>query len=274
MRAAVIPPTPDLSIFGNLSDYHLILNHICRANPDYLEFYKNRIKAGDFVILDNSAHELGEGESWEELLETIKVLKPSEVILPDRMFFGEDTVEGSIEAWNNLKDKVPKGTLFMGVPQGRTFREYLDCAVELVIHTGISTLGISKDYEVWPGGLEALVRELNYIIDKVAKRPMQIHLLGWGRDVTHLSKLKSLENVRGVDSAKPIVYGIHGITIPDDITTTPPYPKRIPNYMTTPVPVTMYPEILRNIRRFFEEAGEEAGLVRLDERKAKFLKNP
>jgi len=153
VKIAVIPPTSLLESYGVLGDkYHLCLSHEVLTNVGYAEFYQRRRREGDFVILDNSAHEQLEGQSLDQLVRAAKYVGPSEIVLPDRLFFGDDTIERSTEAFERLREEFPT-TRLMGVPQGRTVKEWLVC-LDAFLDLGVDTIGISKDYEVWPDGLE------------------------------------------------------------------------------------------------------------------------
>lgn len=218
MRVAIIAPTRHLSLLAT-TNYHLILAHKVLECQEYADFYRERSQQGDYVILDNSAHELGTGLPPEQLAAAASIVQASELVLPDRLFFGEDTVERS----NQCFDSVRQGINFMAVPQGRTLSEWLFCLNELLHLT--TTIGISKDYEVWEGGLATLVRL------SLSHGATSIHLLGWGRDLGQLLLLQEFTQIRGVDSAKPIVFASSGVALPDPElfrarTTRIYYPKR------------------------------------------------
>lgn len=61
----------------------------CR-NPEYLAFYRDRVAAGDHVILDNGAYEeeLIDNREYKQLIET---LRPMEYIAPDVIYDHEST---------------------------------------------------------------------------------------------------------------------------------------------------------------------------------------
>lgn len=210
------------------STYHLVLSYLAQKNPEYRQFYCQRAQAGDFVILDNSAHELGSSGDWRELISLAEEMEVSEVVLPDRLFFGDDTYNQSREAIKGLRFHSLE-TRTMGVPQGRTPQEFSKCLSKL-LDLGIDTVGISKDFEVWPGGIRALVEEVCTEDDDV-----QVHLLGWGRDLKQLYLIGSCpwlkHRIRGVDSAKPAVFAAAGISLPSSPWASPPvYPTRQKNF--------------------------------------------
>lgn len=237
MKHAIIAPVALLERFSTQSDYHLVLCHDMAKFPKYREFYSKRRKAGDFIILDNSAHELGEGAHLNDLILEIDELLPNEVVLPDRLFFGDDTVEGSREAAQILRKKYGTSIRLMGVPQGRTSFEWDQCCEILIRDIGVDTIGISKDYEVWPGGLQHRVTRTVQMAHLWENKYTQIHLLGWGRKLAALGTLARANTstyegrIRGIDSAKPLVYAAHGIELPSNLVGTPPYPRRIKNFM-------------------------------------------
>lgn len=228
MLIAVIPPHDLLDEYATMGDqYHLILSSEVLSRDDYGSFYRDRIQKGDYVILDNSAHEQLEGQTITQLMEAIRTVYPSEVVLPDRLFFGDDTLDRSTIAASVFRREFPSVSQ-MGVPQGRTFNEWQACLVGLR-QLGVESIGISKDYEVWPGGLYRLVST----VQSFGFAPRQIHMLGWGRELWQLGDLH--DQARGVDSAKPIVYALNGVQLPDEITksNTPTYPRRRTDYFDT-----------------------------------------
>lgn len=239
MKTAIIPPGRLAYPYGLRGDrYHLTLCHLIPSLASYTEFYRRRSHQGDYIILDNSAHEMGVGNGIERLIEAAHEISASEVVLPDRLFIGDDTLEQAVEALPILREKLPKVKV-MGVPQGRTIQEWEDCLHGLV-SIGVDTIGISKDYEVWPGGLRDRVHEA------VMAGNQEIHLLGWGRRLNALYELAREygERLRGVDSAKPLVYASHGLFLPIDPHEVPPmYPRRKDDFFglrTLPVMATSW----------------------------------
>lgn len=232
VKVAVIAPTSLLDPYGTLGDgYHLCLSDQVQRSAAYARFYRERRHAGDYVILDNSAHEQLEGDSLDDLLRAARAVEPSEIVLPDRLFFGDDTVERSTHAYTTLRREFPHAKL-MGVPQGRLRDEWIGC-LESLVQIGVDTIGISKDYEVWAGGLRSLVRLARMYGRCVMRRPIDIHLLGWGRALNKIADMA--DDVRGIDSAKPLVYALAGVELPDVLTETsiPKYPRRNGDYFSS-----------------------------------------
>ena len=249
IKAAIISPIDLLDKYSSPEvkgeGYHLMLSNLCQKNSDgykdfrYLDYYRERSAEGDFIILDNSAHELGHGESFDAMRSIISDVRPSEVVVPDRLFFGEDTVANAEEFIPKFRKEYGTEIALMGVPQGRTTEEWDACA-QMLISLGVDSIGISKDYEVWPGkliGRFLVIKEL--ALDYGLQIP--VHMLGWGRDLAQIVDFRSFTEttgedatgawIRGTDSAKPLVYAEAGIKLPNSITTpSPVYPKRKVNY--------------------------------------------
>lgn len=206
--------------------YHLCLLLECIGNAVYRDTYRDIVERGHHVILDNSAHELGHSRDVSQLIEVAKEIRPTEVVLPDRLFFGDDTAKLSGEAAELIRYKLP-GIGMMAVPQGRTIEEWKNCLANLLYIEGLTCIGISKDYEVWPGGLRYLV--------SLVPSHMSIHLLGLGRHPMGLLGVgRDFSNVRGIDSAKPFVYAQAGIKL-DGSLLTPQYPGRSHDYFESQI---------------------------------------
>lgn len=202
MKAAIIAPK-GLHQFIPATGYHLVLAHQMLEDSDLAARYYTLSAEGAYVILDNSAHEFNNGMHAEDLETAARLCGADEIVLPDRLFFGGDTVQRSTEAFVKLQHLDVK---WMAVPQGRTFDEWRTCLKGLLPLT--TTIGISKDYEVWPGGLQELV------IQATEAGALEIHLLGWGRQWSQVSKLTRTERIRGIDSSKPVSYARQRVCLP------------------------------------------------------------
>lgn len=81
---AYIAPTNYLSYVPTTAKVHMVLVHLL-TDPVYRGFYQGKINAGDKVILDNSAFELGKPMPTEQIFDIIRNtgFYPSMVIAPD-----------------------------------------------------------------------------------------------------------------------------------------------------------------------------------------------
>lgn len=259
MKIALIPPVEHLEEFTGRSDFHLVLSHLLSYAP-YYKFYRTRRLSGGYIVLDNGAHENKRGMEMRDLLALAGALRANEIVLPDTLFDARATVEGAERALSFLLGEgqtvwgLQTYPQLMIVPQGIDFDAWERCLNDLVgllTHAYMKnpslfmpppvrfTIGISKDYEVWKGGIPRLLEHLAVFREWL---PFDVHLLGWGRDLLMLAAIAhEYPWVRSTDSAKPFVYAIHGISLADlqsDADTggiAPAYPGRPPRYFATPL---------------------------------------
>lgn len=116
-------PLSMLEMSRSFNDYDYALVHLFKDHPDYFEFYKESVKMGRRVILDNSLYELGEAFDMKEYAEWIAKLEPTYYIIPDTFWDSKATINQAME-WmvkygNNLDPKIRR----MGVAQGSTYEE-------------------------------------------------------------------------------------------------------------------------------------------------------
>lgn len=245
METCLIPPISELESFG-YGCYHLLLSHLLE-NKQYREHYIREKKENKaYLILDNSAHEFKSGQEPEILIEQALEIKANEIVCPDVLFDARETaancrlalrVFAQSEKFAELKPNV------MIVPQGTTYREWQWCLYDMMNEYDwmyskhskqfkqLPVIGLSKDYEMWEGGLVRLFeRDLTLIM---TNEWVTVHLLGWGRDLWALNTIAreygSIEYLRSVDSAKPFVYAMSNTRL-DFNKPIPEYPTRSENY--------------------------------------------
>ena len=92
-----IAPTAYLA-HTTASTSHLVLAHLVAKDPIYAAFYAERSRAGDFIMMDNSAYELKEPYSPHKLIELGERCGAHAVVLPDYPFQpGIKTIEAAEE---------------------------------------------------------------------------------------------------------------------------------------------------------------------------------
>lgn len=248
MKTALIAPVPHLDRWGT-GDFHLLLSHLFDV-PGYLAHYRQRRLQGDYIILDNGAHENTAGMAVADLLENADRVRASEIVLPDVLFDHLGTLGRTHEALGQMIGPLQKEVAFprlMLVPQGRTFENWEWC-FRALIETYVKhqmdrpdliprspVIGVSKDYETWDGGVS---RILEFLEPFRTWMTFDVHLLGWGR---HLGRLHEMARefpwVRSTDSAKPFVYAMHGLAIdPRPEAEQPEYPTRPADYFIRTIP--------------------------------------
>lgn len=276
MKAALIPPIPELGRYG-VGEFHLLLSHLM-DDERYAAHYKRERERGAYLVLDNSAHEFKVGQTARHLRAQAIYLNAQEVVVPDALEDGPKTVELATRTLEELYEKRDSSFFklnpaLMYVPQGKDETEWKDCLNELVrIHTYMSkkvsgfrrsfVIGISKDYNVWDGGLVHLLRE--YIApmrDQLWEEreiKLQVHMLGWMRYLWDLNMIaKEFTWLRSTDSAKPFVYALESIyTAPGK--PVPPYPARPGDYFNSTLTTPQRRTASKNVGVFQQAA---AGLL-------------
>jgi len=249
VKAALIPPVPALHLFGN-GDFHLLLSHLF-DNEAYVKHYMQQRAKGAYLVLDNSAHENGSGDDPESLMFKACQIRAQEIVVPDVLDDADATIELALQAHETWYEKRPstseivRDKALMYVPQGANYEDWKHCLHNLVrIHLFMAkkyelkqafVVGVSKDYEVWDGGLMRLLDD-----DLVPLRQdllrhdirMQCHMLGWGRKLWALDEIARKHSwIRSTDSAKPFVYALDATNLYRRLHDIPPvYPKRPENY--------------------------------------------
>jgi len=246
MRVALIPPIPDLT-YQATTDIHLLLSHLI-DRPGYLEHYRRRKRMGDYIILDNSAHEHGSGNGARKLLFQAMLVGADEVVCSDVLFDAAGTCERteqmllyicSDDGWNAYWTAgAPR---LMLVPQGKDEKSWAWCLKRLInvydahvshLVTSPPVIGVSKDYDDWNGGIARLISRY---CKPYRSRGIDVHCLGWPTNLWSLAQVrKRTPWVRSVDSAKPFVYAAAGIRL-EPGGPVPKYPHRMPNYFDTPL---------------------------------------
>jgi len=219
---------------------HLILVPQVLASDEYAQYYAERSKAGDTVILDNGVFEQGQSSSPEEILEASRLVRPTEIVLPDVLRDLSGTVDVAYSTFWELNQKaVFQGhPQWMFVPQGKSYTEWVACR-DLMLDTSagqsVSTIGIFEETEDWfEGSRLAMLTEESVFWNK--NRHLKYHLLGMSekdlrQDILNASLFSW---VRSMDSGKCVAYGLAGIRlnpIVGDVRET--YPGRPKDFFET-----------------------------------------
>jgi len=266
MISTIIPPIPNLELAAGRK-YLLLLSHLLHI-PAYKRFYATQSLGGAYLILDNSAHERQFGEAAATLLSQAEELGVSEIVCPDHLFDSDDTIRRTREALQffvtnekRLHQMTPIPRMML-VAQGNSLLEYSLCLQGLIKEflaaqkktafpsNFLPTIGVSKDYELWEGGMHRLLEKT--VLPVAATLPdVQIHLLGWGRDLWALRQIVEDfgDRIRSIDSAKPMVYGAAKILL-DPAEPSPTYPKRSKYYFITELSKEQLVIVRKNIEVF------------------------
>ena len=229
MLHGIIVPSTQLQFALN-SKFHLILPHLITSLPKYKEFYKERAREGDHVLLDNSIFELGYSLDKKELLDIAEDIHVTEVVAPEVWEDATGTnnlVEDFIEYHDGMKSNIK----ILAMAQGNTIDEIIESFFKWNNHIKIDSLGLpfSLDYEV--NGVSDNIKSLTlrrvlnrwYLVDRINQyskassiRIKPTHLMGLS-DAIELQRYKGDDYywVRSNDSSTAFVHGVNGILYTD-----------------------------------------------------------
>jgi len=206
------------------TDYDYALVHLFEEDKDYLAKFKDAVKRGREVILDNSIFELEEAFDAERFAYWINELRPTWYIVPDAL---EDTKRtmNQMAAWNMKYSDVPGKKI--GVVQGKTYEQIKACYTYMDEIANVDMIAISFDYSYytesvphpnkyvsWMLGRVKLLGDL--LRDGVINTEKKHHLLGCGLPQEFSFYKHSDYNwIYSLDTSNPIVHAIKGIEYSD-----------------------------------------------------------
>lgn len=269
MNLILIPPTAELPRWGAMTPtdggprFHLLLSHMCN-DPHYVTYYIEHRTAGEYLILDNGADELAEGQGIKRTLALATDLRAQEVVLPDVQHEGQKTLDHSLEALSWLMTEEgyvaysrARKPRLMVVPQGKDAQEWGEVAERLIDATrkvmqeiGGPTLvvGVAKQYDKLPGGRSWCCGVLRPYLTPAE----DVHLLGWAHRLADpMDVAKAHPWVRSIDTAKPLVFGMEGLVVdPKEEKSNPPYPGRDDGYFDEEFLESNLDAIRTNVEKF------------------------
>ena len=200
------------------NDYDYALVHLFDKDPEYLQFYKNSVKNGRHVLLDNSIFELGEAYDNDSFAKWVEELKPTEYIVPDALEDIHKTID-QMEKWNRTYADLPGKRI--GVVQGKTPEEISDCYMYMDQHADVDKIAISFDYKLYEEIVPHANKYMSWMLGRATmlanllkagvintKKPH--HLLGCGLP-QEFALYRDYKWIESIDTSNPIVHGIKGI---------------------------------------------------------------
>ena len=203
-----------------LTDYDYALVHLLEQNGRYRDTFERAIKRGREVILDNSIFELEEAFEADRFALWVERLKPTWYIVPDALEDAYETI-AKMEDWNN-KGLGYAGSGKIGVVQGKTYDEIVDCYNYMNNEGEVDMIAISFDYswyetiafsnvscklEQQTKGRQRFIDML--IQDNIWNSSKPHHLLGCSL-AQEFKYYKDVEGIRSVDTSNPVVAGLLG----------------------------------------------------------------
>lgn len=203
------------------ADFHLILAHLL-DNKEYVDFYKEKIKRGDTVILDNSAFEFKRALSADEIFGFIERsgIEPTYVVAPDYPYQDwKVTWDSTLAFIEEVKDKPYK---VMAVPQSlegdwtgwlrgyQLMANHPDIAV-----IGMSIIGVPNAFCKVTGTDDIAFNRIyatNYLLQTgLANQEKWHHYLGLGGGPREILIQRQLGLMDSNDSSSPFWHGYLGI---------------------------------------------------------------
>lgn len=211
------------SIHSNDYDYALV--HLFETQPEYYDFFKQSLKSGREVLLDNSIFELGVAFDSVKFAKYVEELKPTYYIVPDVLEDSAETMRSFGKFVLNYPDL--KG-MKIGVVQGKTYTELLECYKYMdknsdyiaisFDYSWYQTIGYSETTDVENVHLATLERNVDgrqklinmLMADGVWNFKKPHHLLGCSLP-QEFKAYRGIDSIRSVDTSNPVVAAIKGI---------------------------------------------------------------
>lgn len=197
------------------NDYDYCLVHLCDKYEQYLNFYRDSVRQGREVLLDNSIFELGKAFDWDKFAKRVIQINPTYYIVPDVLEDAAETMvnfERFTEKFHDLPGKK------IGVVQGKTKKQLVDCYKFMLDKADYIAISFDYSYYQITGyGDNKLQRYMAGRQDFVAwlvqtgvwNPNVPHHLLGCSlaREFEHY---KGLRGLRSIDTSNPVVAALDG----------------------------------------------------------------
>ena len=212
------------SIFNEVqkyTDYDYALVHLFEEDKEYLKQFTEARDAGREIILDNSIFELEEAFDAVKFDKWVKKLKPTWYIVPDALEDATKTCD-QMEDWNN-KGLGYEGSGKIGVVQGKTYDEIVDCYNYMNKSANVDMIAISFDYSYYTASVPHSNKYVSWMLgrvkllgdlfrDGVINIHKPHHLLGCGLPQEFsFYKNSDYDWIYSLDTSNPVVHGIKGI---------------------------------------------------------------
>lgn len=217
MNVAFIYPAALLKKIGSRTRYHLALPHLCHQ-ARYRDFYLEKSKEYDWVILDNGAAE-DVTFGPKHLITIADMIQADEVVVPDTLFEAEETLSQAL-AFSRFAvpeyESTGKNVRYMAVLQGRNWNDFVKCLkayCEMAPLGYITTVGIPRLMPMVCEDPVARPRILQLALEQYSHLGMEFHCLGSSEDLREVQELSKWPNARGIDTSVPISMALEGLRI-------------------------------------------------------------
>ena len=245
----------------SFNDYDYALVHLLDKYPEYLSFYKESLKMGREVILDNSLYELGEAFDMQCYYDWIKKLDPTYYIIPDTFWDSQATVSQA-ETWmNDYGWRLPNKKI--GVAQGCSYDEirqsylYMSEFCDTVAFTFKYHPQMIEDMGEYENITDAQAHIRYKVLSKlegdgIINHNIRHHLLGM-QNTLYLKEICQLSWIDSIDTSNPVMYGLEGYMYGRDGNAHIDKPiLKLDNVFEREIDLNSYDKIIYNIDKFRE----------------------
>lgn len=216
MKVALIAPLPLVKKYGEWSDYHLVLAHFVLKAKKYAEYYRQKSRNGEHIILDNSSIELGHPLPEAQLRKAADLVEPTEIVVPDYLGDHVDTLK-ALKAARTSWAWALSAARFMFIPQGSTLKAWMFALGYARAVPEVWALGVPKYVESHLG-----VKRPDLVEDLYRQRFIssctRLHLFGVHRNPIEILRYAREElPVRGIDMKFPFLAAQYGLEVDSDV---------------------------------------------------------
>lgn len=204
---ALISPIRSLGTTLVSKTHMAIAPWVYQRDKRYVDFYRSRAEAGDYVILDNGAFETGQSIVAKDLIEVAESIGAKEIVVPDVFRDRKKSTKLTISSYKKLKDNF--GGNLMIVPQGADEADWIEAFAELYDKYG------GEPHIIW--GIPKWLGEKNSTrANLIGKLPIgpgdpapTFHALGLSK-FAEIHYFKDQMLIRGFDTSMPYVHAYYG----------------------------------------------------------------
>ena len=230
-------PLSLMPFIRQVTDYDYALVHLFEdkeIGEIYRSFFIESMKMGRKVILDNSIFELGEAFDIGRFFWHVEKLLPTEYIIPDVFQDSKGTLK-NVEDWfqlvNEMNPEILNQCKAIGVVQGKTEKECIECYKALASNPNIYKIAIPFDFEWYQDKNRIKHKEIAYyrgrqnfvmklsdlFVELGIKKP--IHLLGCAlpQEFGFYKNIGcGVTNIESIDTSNPVLHGMEGYRYTDE----------------------------------------------------------
>ncbi|MHC4644001.1 MAG: hypothetical protein ACYTBJ_00770 [Planctomycetota bacterium] len=213
----IICPSHYLGDFAVQSPYHLVLTHKVFEDPVYRDFYKERSDMGEFITLDNSSYEVGDGVYTEkDLYEAAQLVGAHEIMAPEEYLSSKLTYHKVAAFVEFFQRKFLKVNIFATL-HGKTMND-IAWLNRKFIQLKVATIGVSCRLDPINFGIDhpneafrksfSRMRIVNNLGAewRVSYHKPQYHMLGMNHPAEIMYYQKN-PMVRSIDSSAAFING-------------------------------------------------------------------